>query len=75
MGRAIESYQKALNINPRLKEIHYNVALLYDQLENFNLAIGYYKQFINLSSASQSDLVSKVQMRVDELEKELKKNK
>ena len=60
-----------LTSNPAEKESKF----IFDQLENFNLAIVHYKHFINLSSPSQSDLVYKVQMHVDELTKEIKKKK
>jgi tetratricopeptide (TPR) repeat protein len=71
--KAIESYQKALEVNPLHKEIHYNIALLYEQMENVELAIGHYRQFIKLSSPSQSDLILRVQRHVDELIKTKKK--
>jgi Flp pilus assembly protein TadD len=58
---AIESYQKALAIDPLHRETHYNIALLYEQLENVELAVGHYQQFIQLSSKSHPELVSRVQ--------------
>jgi Flp pilus assembly protein TadD len=69
LNRAIESYQNALEINPLLKEVHYNIALLYEQSGNIESAIGHYLEFINLSSANHSDLVSKVQRHLDDLMK------
>jgi Flp pilus assembly protein TadD len=71
---AIESYQKALEIDPLHRETHYNIALLYEQLENLELAISHYQQFIQLSSKSHSELVSKVRRHLDGLI-EARKNK
>ncbi|MEW6375390.1 MAG: tetratricopeptide repeat protein, partial [Thermodesulfobacteriota bacterium] len=68
-GKAIESFQKALSINPLCGEIHYNIAILYEQLENIDLAIGHYRQFIQISSKSHPALVSKVQKHLNELMK------
>jgi Flp pilus assembly protein TadD len=65
--KAIESYRKALAINPLHRETHYNIALLYEQLENSKLAISHYQQFIQLSSKSHPELVSKVQRHLNEL--------
>jgi Tfp pilus assembly protein PilF len=65
--KAIESYQKALAINPLHSETHYNIALLYEQMENLELAIGHYQQFIQLSSKSHPDLVSKVKRHLNAL--------
>jgi Flp pilus assembly protein TadD len=65
--KAIESYQKALAIDPLHKETHYNIALLYEQLENLELAISHYQQFIQLSSKSHPELVSKVERHLNEL--------
>jgi type IV pilus biogenesis/stability protein PilW len=65
--KAIEYYQKALSINPLLGETHYNIGLLYEQLENFNLAISHYQKFIQLSSKTYPDLVSKVQRQIEYL--------
>jgi Flp pilus assembly protein TadD len=65
--KAIESYQSALAINPLHGETHYNIALLYEQLENLELAINHYQQFIQLSSKSHPELVSKVQRHLNEL--------
>jgi tetratricopeptide (TPR) repeat protein len=67
--KAIESYRNALTINPRLREVHYNIALLYEQSGNIEPAIGHYLQFISLSSANHTDLVSKVQRHLDDLMK------
>ncbi len=68
-NEAIESYQKALEIDPLHRETHYNIALLYEQLENLELAIGHYQQFIQLSSKSHSELVSKVRRHLNDLMK------
>jgi tetratricopeptide (TPR) repeat protein len=65
--KAIDSYQKALAINPLHRETHYNIALLYEQLENSELAISHYQQFIQLSSKSHPELVSKVQRHLNAL--------
>lgn len=66
---AIESYQKALAIDPLHRETHYNIALLYEQLENLELAISHYQQFIQLSSKSNSELVSRVRRHLNVLMK------
>jgi len=66
---AIESYQKALAIDPLHRETHYNIALLYEQLENLELAISHYQQFIQLSSKSNSELVSRVRRHLNALMK------
>ena len=66
---AIESYQKALAIDPLHSETHYNIALLYEQLENLELAISHYQQFIQLSSKSNSELVSRVRRHLNALMK------
>ncbi len=71
---AIESYQKALAIDPLHRETHYNIALLYEQLENVELAITHYQQFIQLSSKSHSELVSRVRRHLNGLI-EARKNK
>ena len=74
--KAIESYQKALAIDPLHKETHYNIALLYEQLENLELAITHYQQFIQLSSKSHPELVSRVQRHLNALaEAEARRNK
>jgi tetratricopeptide (TPR) repeat protein len=65
--KATESYQRALAIDPLHKETHYNIALLYEQLENLELAISHYQQFIQLSSKSHPELVSKVQRHLNTL--------
>jgi tetratricopeptide (TPR) repeat protein len=65
--KAIESYRKALAIDPLHKETHYNMALLYEQLENLELAVNHYQQFIQLSSKSHPELVSKVQRHLNAL--------
>jgi tetratricopeptide (TPR) repeat protein len=67
VDKAIECYQKALTIDPLHKEAHYNIGLIYEQLENFELATSHYQTFINLSSKTHPDLVSKVQKRLDYL--------
>ena len=67
VGKAIECYQKALTINPLHGEAHYNIGLLYEQLENVELATSHYQTFINLSSKTHPDLVSKVQRRLNYL--------
>jgi Flp pilus assembly protein TadD len=72
--KAIESYQKALAIDPLHKETHYNIALLYEQLENLELAISHYQQFIQLSSKSHPELVSRVQRHLNALA-EARRNK
>ncbi len=59
--KGIESYKKALAINPLRGETHYNIALLYEQLGRAGLAIDHYRRFIQLSSSTYPDLVSKVQ--------------
>ncbi len=72
--KAIESYQKALAIDPLHRETHYNTALLYEHLENWELAISHYQQFIQHSSKSYPELVSRVQRRLSALA-EAKRNK
>ena len=72
--KAIESYQKALAINPLHRETHYNIALLYEQSENSERAVSHYQQFIQLSSKSHPDLVSKVQRHLNAIV-EAKRNK
>jgi len=69
LEKAIESYQTALAIDPFHKETHYNIALLHEQMENFELAINHYQQFIQLSSKSHPELVSKVQRHLNSLMK------
>jgi tetratricopeptide (TPR) repeat protein len=64
---AIESYQRALAVDPLHGETHYNIALLYEQLENFELAVAHYQQFIQLSSKSHPELVSRVQRHLSSL--------
>jgi tetratricopeptide (TPR) repeat protein len=66
---AIESYQRALAIDPLHGETHYNIALLYEQLENIELAVGHYQQFIQLSSKSHPELVSRVQRHLNDIMK------
>ncbi len=65
--QAIESYRKALEIDPLHRETHYNIALLYEQLEKLELAISHYQQFIQLSSKSHPELVSKVRRHLNGL--------
>jgi len=65
--KAIESYHKALAIDPLHRETHYNIALLYEQLEKMELAISHYQQFIQLSSKSHPELVSRVQRHLNTL--------
>ena len=72
--KAIESYQKALSIDSLHRETHYNIALLYEQLGRLELAISHYQQFIQLSSKTHPDLVSKVQRHLNDLTKK-RKNK
>jgi Flp pilus assembly protein TadD len=70
--KAIEFYKKALAINPLHGETHYNIALLYEQMENVELAIGHYQTFIQLSSRTHPELVSKVERHLNNLMKERK---
>lgn len=65
--KAIESYQKALTIDPLHGETHYNIALLYEQLEEKELAISHYQQFVQLSSKSHPELVSRVRRHLNTL--------
>jgi type IV pilus biogenesis/stability protein PilW len=67
LEKAIEYYQKALTINPFHGETHYNIGLLYEQLENPKMAISHYQKFIQLSSKTHPDLVSKVRRHLDYL--------
>ena len=71
---AIESYQKALAIDPHHTETHYNRALLYEQLENWELAISHYQQFIQLSSKSYPELVVRGQKHLNALVEAKKSN-
>jgi tetratricopeptide (TPR) repeat protein len=73
-GKAIESYRRALAINPLHNETHYNIALLYEQLDNLEMATTHYQKFIQLSSKSHPELVSKVQRHLNALV-EIKRNK
>ncbi len=66
---AIESYQKALAIDPLHRETHYNIALLYEQLGKLEMAISHYQQFIQLSSKSHPELVSRVRRHLNGLMK------
>jgi tetratricopeptide (TPR) repeat protein len=66
---AIESYQKALAIDPLHGETYYNMALLYEQMEKLELAISHYQQFIQRSSRSHPELVSRVQRHLNDLVK------
>jgi tetratricopeptide (TPR) repeat protein len=66
-GEAIESYKKALAINPLHGETHYNIALLYEQMENVELAVRHYQIFIQLSSRTHPELVSKVERHLNKL--------
>lgn len=68
--KAIESYQKALAIDPYHRETHYNLALVYEQLGNLEQAISHYQQFVQLSTKSHPELVSRVQRHLDSLIKE-----
>ena len=72
--KAVESYQRALAIDPLHRETHYNIALLYEQLENLELAISHYQQFIQLSSKTHPELVSKVERHLNALA-EARRNK
>jgi superkiller protein 3 len=65
--KAIECYHKALTIDPLHGETYYNIGLLYEQLENPKMAIIHYQKFIQLSSRTHPDLVSKVQRHLDYL--------
>jgi tetratricopeptide (TPR) repeat protein len=67
VDKAIECYQKALGLNPLNGETHYNIGLLYEQLDNFDLAINHYQTFVQLSSKTHPDLVSKVQRHLNYL--------
>jgi len=66
---AMRCYEKALAINPLHRETHYNMALLYEQLENLDLAVRHYQQFIQLSSKSYPELVSRVKRHLNALMK------
>jgi tetratricopeptide (TPR) repeat protein len=66
LEKAIESYQTALTLDPFHRETHYNIALLYEQMKNFELAINHYQQFIQLSSKSHPELVTRVQRHLNE---------
>jgi tetratricopeptide (TPR) repeat protein len=67
LDKAIEYYQKALGLDPLNGETHYNIALLYEQLGNFDLAVNHYQAFVQLSSKTHPDLVSKVQKHMNDL--------
>lgn len=65
--KGIDSYQKALKIDPRYGIAHYHLGLFYEEIKNRDLAIEHYYQFIQLSSSSYPELVSKVRRHVRQL--------
>jgi len=65
--KAVECYHKALAINSLHGETHFNLALLYEHAEKMEPAIFHYQKFIQLSSKTHPDLVTKVQRNVDHL--------
>ncbi|MBM4278647.1 MAG: tetratricopeptide repeat protein [Deltaproteobacteria bacterium] len=67
--KGIESYRKALVINPHHGETHYNLGLLYEQMGNKELAIQHYRQFIQSSSNAYPELASRVSRHINQLMK------
>ncbi len=65
----MESFQKALTLNPLQGEIHYNLGLVYEQAKKFQLAIEHYQTFISLSAQTHSVLVREVRRHVNDLGK------
>ncbi|MBW2975596.1 tetratricopeptide repeat protein [Candidatus Woesearchaeota archaeon] len=48
-GPALEEYEKALKINPRLFEVYYNIGLIYQSEGKNEIAIEYYKKAISIN--------------------------
>lgn len=65
--KGIDSYQKALTIDPQHGIAHYHLGLLFEETKNREKAIEHYQQFIQLSSSTYPELVSKVRRHVRQL--------
>ncbi|MBM4351650.1 MAG: tetratricopeptide repeat protein [Deltaproteobacteria bacterium] len=65
--KGIESYRKALVINPHHGETHYNLGLLYEQVGKVELAIHHYQRFVLLSSGAYPELVSRVRRHIQQM--------
>ncbi len=65
--KGIDFYQKALKIDPQHGIAHYHLGLLFEETKNRERAIEHYQQFIQLSSSSYPELVSKVRRHLRQL--------
>jgi tetratricopeptide (TPR) repeat protein len=74
VDQAIESYHRALAINPLHGEALYNTGLLYEQLGNMEMAIGHYQKFVQMASKTHPELVAQVKRHLNYLIK-LQENK
>jgi tetratricopeptide (TPR) repeat protein len=67
MEQAMESFQKALTLDPSRGEIHYNLGLAYEQAKKIQPAIEHYQAFLHLSAQTHSILVQEVRRHVNDL--------
>lgn len=47
--KAIEAYQKVVNLNPKNEIVYYNMGIVYDKKENYDKAIEAYKKAIEIN--------------------------
>lgn len=74
---AAEKYlQKAAAMSPNIPHYKYNLALFYDKLEQYKLALAYYKEALHLYDNSvQLSLKIKIQHRIGDIMSELQQSK
>jgi tetratricopeptide (TPR) repeat protein len=71
----MESFRRALALNPLRGEIHYSLGLLYDQARKTRLAVEHYQAFIHLSAKTHPTLVREVRQHVNHLRSAEKERK
>ena len=56
---------KALELDPRNPDAHYNLALVEDEAGNGAQAVSHYKSFLQYGAIAHADLMAEVRKRVD----------
>ncbi len=73
LRRAVEYYQKALQINPERGEAHYNLGIILEELKEIPQAIYHYRSFLQLAAKDYPGLAAEVTRHINRLGKEQKK--
>ncbi len=70
LGQALEAqkyFEQAININAAYPDPYFNLAVMHERAGDIGNAVKYYRQFINLYPDQQSDIVFKVNRRINVL--------